>query len=456
MAVLGFPVSVSLSQMGGFLALVGWGLMGVGRRQGSEGIPEMPFHMSPVFYPILGLYAVLLVSLLFNGIQSDRAGAFILRGLRTEWKDLFLMPAALWVYSFTRDPRGQRDFLRWMELSIWIMLVGGFLAIFTEFRLSNIPYHLLHGWETTAKARFQHVVTTLPPLPVLGRVTLFMPVGFMNTHLTYAAQLSFVFPVLLYRVFDPFVQNEKPWPGVSYLKPLGMLLLATIILILNNGRSAIAGLLLALAVSLYVSVRLRWGWKTLRLLVPLLLLVLLALGVYGVSSKIRNRVDQVVAPLVGEKKKHTDYQRAFLWQSVNAIVNENPYLGVGPGAFEEQVQKRTLEYSRHSPPLWYGYSVIQRGHAHNDIWHYLAIGGPGVAGLYLVFFGLLLYTLTGKGNDSPLHSWKWGLLTILGGGLLQCYFQDDEVLLPFWLLVGFALRISEKETSGGESAGKSA
>jgi O-antigen ligase len=143
--------------------------------------------------------------------------------------------------------------------------------------------------------------------------------------------------------------------------------------------------------------------------------------------------------LTGEEK-HTDYHRSFLWQGTLDIIEENPVIGVGPGAWNDAIDATVLGYSQEHPRLWYAYEIIQRGHAHNDLMHLVAIAGPLCGLVFLCFIGLYIYRALGPSSSLEYEFWKWGPLVVFFGGLYQCYFQDDEVLLPFWLLVGLALR----------------
>jgi hypothetical protein len=42
--------------------------------------------------------------------------------------------------------------------------------------------------------------------------------------------------------------------------------------------------------------------------------------------------------------------------------------------------------------------------------------------------------------------WKFGPLALLFAGFFQCYFQDDETLLPFWIYFGFALACAPRSS----------
>jgi len=87
---------------------------------------------------------------------------------------------------------------------------------------------------------------------------------------------------------------------------------------------------------------------------------------------------------------------------------------------------------------------VQRGHSHNDVFYLLAVAGPLSLLMYFLFFGdLLLLALTRSPSLRP-DLWKWAPFAMLFAGLFQCYFQDDETILPLWLYTGLFLREAGK------------
>ncbi len=255
LAILTFPVSISLSQLGLVLALIGWVWWSVSlRRAGVPGpLPENTWRM-PWLFPRelkfgLGIYGALLFSLIINaaltgfespanssesgiGAAFTRAGDFLVAGLRDELKDVMLVLTAFWVLAYTSDERGRARVYRLVTGAAYVLVVSGFISIFSKFRLAKIPKHISSdGWDPafwigTAAARLQHHAGSLFSGTSL-QFDIFMPVGFMGTHLTYAALLGFVFPFLFFRVLHPFIENPR-----SILKPRiifhGLVLLAAV------------------------------------------------------------------------------------------------------------------------------------------------------------------------------------------------------------------------------------
>lgn len=449
LAIIGAPISISLSQAGYFLALIGWALWSLmGPRTetersalGMEHTWTLRFHFPLPLKFAVGLYAVLSLSLLVNALGAQSPGAFIVRGLGAELKDLMLLPAAFWVLAYSQDERGRARLILFLKICLAVLLISGLIAIFSIFRLGKIPYHLKHGWTATALARFQHHAGTF----FLGGrpVHFYMPIGFMGTHLTYAALLGFFFPYLVLRVLDPFVRSplrflrRPPLLGVAALTAAGM------ILILNNGRSAIMGMLVAMGLGVVYFVRVHWGRRVLLLGIPAVAIVLVLAGLYTVSPRVHHRFDKIVASVLGQSK-HTDWQRAFVWQGTMDIVARNPVLGIGPGAYKTEINRTIIGFSQQNPRLWYAYELTRRGHAHSDFFHFLTLGGVAAAAFFLAFIGALIMRVFRPSGRLMDDYWKWGALTLFAGSLFQCYLLDDEVLLPFWIMVGTALRMTER------------
>ena len=448
LAILGFPVSISVSQTGLFFAIVGWiwyrRLVPPGSHP-PEGTWALEFQFPVELRVGVGIYCVLVVSLVIHlfGIPGWELPARLRAGFNNELKDVFLMAMAFWVLAYARPEEGKRRLYRLLHVVAWIIVLSGAVAMFSKFRLAKFPYHILHGWVATPAARYQHFAGTLFA-QTNWPLHLYMPIGFMGTHLTYGAQLGFVFPFLLLRVAHPFVQRVRSLFQGASLRRGFVLLLAALVLLLNNGRSAILGLAGALLVALYYFVRAYWLQRW-RMLAGILVVLGLCSGVAAtVSPGMNDRFGRLVSAIFGEGK-HTDWQRTFVWQGTLDIVSRNPVIGVGPGGYGPEIEATILRFSQEKPRLWYAYSLIQRGHAHNDAFHLLAVGGP----LALLLFLLLLFMLVRRAlmpaQTIEGEFWKWSALTIFPAGLYQCYFQDAEVLLPFWLFVGVLLRSTQRD-----------
>lgn len=452
-ACVGFPVSISLSQGGLFLALTAWVVHRILLRDDER----LRFEWTPELAIGISIYVVLFLSLLVNAFSSASPWAVFRKGMNDEVKDVVLLSAAFWFFSYTATEEGRKDVVRWLWIALAILLITGVVSLFSKWRLSKIPYHLTHGWENTAQARFQHHIATI--LPGKWDLHLYLPIGLMNTHLTYAALLCMLVPVLALR----FIDHTVAQPLVTLLKDrqrlTGLLIrffllaLSGLILAANNGRSAILGLVGALGAALVYYGRTTWRKDVLRILVPAGIAAALLAGVLALAARQAGPVQNYLAGLMGQEKP-TDYQRVFVWRGAFQLARENPFFGVGPGRFEQEINRTILEFSQERPRLWYAYSVIQKGHAHNDVFHLLAVGGFLAPIVFFVFFGSLIRAFFGPYSDRETSYFRWGALVVFFGGIFQCYFQDDEVLLPIAILVGLALRESRGSTVETEAADK--
>ncbi|MDH5656811.1 MAG: hypothetical protein OEZ34_12940, partial [Spirochaetia bacterium] len=156
-AIVFFSVSVSLSQFGLFLAVSGWIALNLYQKFSkkmieSENIWKMPFRFPHLLFPASGIY----ISLLFSYFINTLNGEMTKHVFKTEVRDLFLIGAALWVISYSSDERGRERIFRWLKIAFWVTVTAGFFSIFSKYRLAKIPHHLIHGWEVSSLARFQH------------------------------------------------------------------------------------------------------------------------------------------------------------------------------------------------------------------------------------------------------------------------------------------------------------
>lgn len=467
--IVGSAMSISLVSLGGFLAVIGWIWEVLERRrvqpQLSNSVQVSGWQIPAPFWWGFGLFAWLGLSLLLRSLAawadlldnslmpSGDFQAFIWhlqQGWNKEFKDVFLILAGLWTYTHSRDGRSRRWLLRCFFWAGIILLVAGFISVFTEFRLAKIPQYIQNDWQDSPDARLQHHVGSIP---LAGRVIhLFMPIGLLNTHLTYAALAGVFFLFLAFSLASRYVLNPlsslktKPfWIGA------GAFLILSLVLYLNGGRSALLGTVLSAVLGLYWFTRSRWKKKARALWLPVG--GILAIGVLGTLSLVvldssEGRMKEIATANTGEEK-HTDYQRLMVWDAAAEMAVRYPLTGVGPGGFEDFVRLDILLTGKAQPYLYYPYALIQRGHAHNDLLNFAAIGGLPAALLFLCFWGSVILAILNSGGRARL--WRFGLLIVFFGGWFQCFFLDDEVMVPFWALLGLVLPGKKRMTT--ESVG---
>ena len=69
--------------------------------------------------------------------------------------------------------------------------------------------------------------------------------------------------------------------------------------------------------------------------------------------------------------------------------------------------------------------------------HIAAISGILNVIFYLGILYFIIVKILEKSINSEDTALYYGLVGFFFAGLFQCYFQDDEVVLVFWYLVGF-------------------
>ncbi|MCB1156714.1 MAG: O-antigen ligase family protein, partial [Leptospiraceae bacterium] len=286
------------------------------------------------------------------------------------------------------------------------------------------------GFKVLPGVRLQHLAGR-----TFGIVT-YLPLGLMNTHLTYGGLLSLFLPGIgfysLHSIYKNFRQSK-----FSYIFFLLLLLVpALFVFFYNQSRSAWLGLVFSVCFTL-ISIR------TLRIFLfkPIVLfsfISLLVLGIFSASILIEKNWMLKRAFQQLNKKNSTENQRYFIYRFSLKIVQNSPLLGAGPGRFRIEHEMASQEMVKKQEQLWYESSITPRGHAHHDILHSQASGGILASFLLFLFWYQLFSGLIYSRFNSYLLLFS-GILSLYVAGFFQCYFQDDEVLLPFLTFTGFYL-----------------
>lgn len=377
------------------------------------------------FYPIVlstfSLFGMYLFSILWNYKDFSMDSSFLLQIKQSEFKD-FLLFLAFFLTSTLKGEEVGKIKKTFFYLLILISITG-FLSIFSIYRFSYLVNSLFRSVTTW---KFQHHYGNI------GGLDIYLPIGFMNTHLTFGGLLLFFTPFLVFKFFEEI--KEKKSLGLKIIEFI-LLICFFLIVLLNNARSSILGsgmgVLCGIGVILFIQKKISFQkiWKLTIVPTALLFLVLFS---FTLSPTMR----KTILPLLGSQK-HTDSGRTFIWDSTFTILDKNPILGIGPGRYSASIDASRKERSEKNSKLLFFYEVTQRGHAHNDYFHIAAISGIINVFSYLgiLYFILLRIQIRAKSGEDP--SLFYGLVGFFFAGLFQCYFQDDEVVLVFWYLVGF-------------------
>lgn len=374
--------------------------------------------LTPLFWFGIGIFGVYVISLFVNW-NTENLQTFFSK--QSEFKDIFLLSAFLVTHNLSSEE--QKVVKKAFWILIFVLVFTGFVSIFSHVRLSvliNELFREIKYW------RYTHGYGEF-----LG-VSIHLPIGLMNTHLTFGGLLLLFAPFVLFSVLRSFQERETLFRKVFLLV---LLFIFVIVFILNNARSAMFGTLFGIGFGIYdyflnkkaISVQ-KFFKYSLGLVFGLVGLVTLLLWIEPTSKTIRH--------LIGSEK-HTDSGRTFIWDSTYPIIQKNFWFGISAGNYNKAIEITRLEQSNKNPELAYFYDVTQRGHAHNDYLHLFSIGGIFAVVMYLILFYFIMRFILDKRlnvHDSILF---YGLVGFFFAGVFQCYFQDDEVVIVFWYLVGF-------------------
>jgi len=384
-------------------------------------LKEKPNFRSEILVLLVLFYAWQLSSFFYHAVASGLSIETMTLAWKGELKDLILFSAFFVIQGVKKED--QPKMTKAFQIFALVILVTGILATFSPIRLSRLISDL---YRHSATWPYQHHYGNL-----FG-INLYLPIGLMNTHLTYGGLLSFVFPYFFFTAYDSWKKKEKL--PIRWMH-LGFLILAAIIFLLNNARSSMFGSVFSISLGIYILIFIE---KEISIrMIKYLTAAICILGTIFILAYFQSSaLQKVIEPLFGSEK-HTDSGRTFIWDSTFPLIVKNPVFGIGPGAYPKEIEiSRKLKETKY-PELAYFYEVTQRGHSHNDFFHLAAIYGLPATILYLLLGAIIVYGFS-SGKLSREHMFiSIGLSGFFLSGLLQCYFQDDEVLIVFFFLLGY-------------------
>ncbi|MFB5651670.1 O-antigen ligase family protein [Leptospira wolffii] len=411
---LAFPLSVSASQV--LAGLTIFAFLFSGRKCLSE--------IRPYLFPwalILGAYFLVFVSSIYHWEEYHRFWKTFTR--QSEAGDFWL--ALIFPIAAVHSSRGENRKLihRFLWISFCLVLVSGIASVFSEYRLGKF---ISNGFAPAPGDRRQH-----PAGPLFGIAT-YLPIGLMNTHLTYGGLLSLYLPGLFLLLL--LSAKERKWKESLVLG--GLVLLASWVFFLNQSKSAWLGVISVIGF-FFLSNRDRFRNILPRLsasrIAILLALLLTATGsMYFLFQKnwlLQRTFSQLTSIQTPENQRYWIYKLSL------PLLERNPVLGVGGGRFKEVTGEEEIPLVQKHEQLWYELFITPNKHAHNDLLQFAIVGGWLSAILWMGFFFLLfrkLGTMEWKRDSFPLL----GLGFVWVAGFFQCYLLDDEVALPFFALAG--------------------
>ncbi|TGJ98673.1 O-antigen ligase family protein [Leptospira langatensis] len=422
--LLAFPLSVSASQILAGLCI--FSFLFTLRENGPK--------LKPFLLPwslVLGAYSFVFVSSLFHFqeyshfwktfTRQSEAGDF--------WLALIFPIAAL----HSSKEENQKRIRLFLWISFALLLITGIASVFSEFRLGKF---ISNGFHPAPGDRRQH-----PAGPLFGFQT-YLPIGLMNTHLTYGGLLSFYIPGILILTLQAF--REKKVPKILLLSTVSFLSLW--VFLLNQSKSAwlgVAGVIGFISLNYWKAFKHLLSKIDLKRGLFAFLLILIALTsirfFYQKNWLLQRTLSQLTEIQTPEN------QRYWIYKLSVPLLLKNPILGVGGGRFKETSTQEEAPLIQAQEQLWYELFITPNKHAHNDLLEFAIVGGWASAILWMGFFYLLFRRIEGARFETGSFP-VLGIGFIWVAGFFQCYLLDDEVALPFFALAGILWgRITKKE-----------
>ncbi|PKA15174.1 O-antigen ligase family protein [Leptospira haakeii] len=422
--LVAFPLSVSASQILAGLSIFCFIF------SPKENFQKIKTYLLPWGF-ILGAYALVFISSLYHWEEYSNFWKTFTR--QSEAGDFWLSILFPIAAVHSSEEKNRKLIYKYLWISFLFVLISGIASVFSEYRLGK---YISNGFTPAPGDRRQH-----PAGPLFGLET-YLPIGLMNTHLTYGGLISFYIPGVTLLVLQKIKEKDlKSTVGFGIL-----LMLALWVFLLNQSKSAWLGVL-AVTVFFILS-----KWKDFsgkfpkitigRVSILIVLLITLAGAVRFFYQK-NWLLQRTLAQLT--EVQTPENQRYWIYKLSLPLLAENSILGTGGGRFKETSSEVSKTFIEKNEQLWYELYITPNKHAHNDILEFAIVGGWLSGILWIGFF----YLLFRKISDSSLEERNFplvGIGFIWVAGFFQCYLLDDEVALPFFALAGL-LWGREKETS---------
>ncbi|WP_078124533.1 O-antigen ligase family protein [Leptospira alexanderi] len=420
---LSFPQSVSVSQIfGGLTIATSFPLFFL-----DEESRKTWKRIQNPFLTFFGIYILLFLSSLFH---AENYSSFLKKFLKqSEFGDfwmLLLFPASFLIAS---QEKNQTILKRFLFSSASIVILLGCISLFSEVRIGKF---VANGFKYAPGDRLQHFSGNIGP------IKLYLPIGMMNTHLTFGGLLGLFLPGLF---VDWFQSTKKKKNLVFVLKTL-LVLAGFIILFFNQSRSIWLGMFVVLLLLLLkgtFSIRknpLHVSIKAKILAGFFFLGLLLSAGyLFKNSWLIQRSISQIF------EVHNTENQRYYIYKNTIPLIRKYWFAGIGGGNYKEFHWKESSKMIEKEEQLWYELYITPRGHAHNDLLHFLVTGGIMAGILFILFWGKLFdfFFQNDFNSLTGIPILTIGVLSLFPAGFFQCYLLDDEVVLPFFAFCGIFL-----------------
>ncbi|AOP36004.1 ligase [Leptospira tipperaryensis] len=421
--LLSFPQSVSVSQIFAGLTIATTYPLLYFRKEYREDWKRI----QSFFLIFLGIY---LLALLSSLIQAESYQPFFKKFIKqSEFGDFWMLLVLPASYLIVSQEKNQRILKNFLYASAVIAILLGCISLFSEVRIGKF---VSNGFRYAPGDRLQHFSGNLGP------IKLYLPIGMMNTHLTFGGLLGLILPGLLLDWFRKWKENKN----ILFYARTALLAAGWIVLFFNQSRSIWLGVVVLLVVALlHGTFSLKknlpnFSTKT-KLMAGLLFLAVLLSATYLFRNNwlIQRSISQIF------EVHNTENQRYYIYKNTIPLIQDHTWIGVGGGNYKDSHWKESSKMIEGQEQLWYELYITPRGHAHNDLLHFIAVGGIFAGILFLWFWWKLFDGFFQKRPDEigSLSILTIGIFSLFSAGFFQCYLLDDEVLLPFFVFCGIFL-----------------
>ncbi|TGL99586.1 O-antigen ligase family protein [Leptospira jelokensis] len=396
---IGSPFSISLSQITGGLSLFFLFLDQIQKRK----FPSFPL---PLFFWV-GLYLSFLLTPLFHTESFHWKQNIV----KSEFGDIWM--GLLLLHQNYLSKLEKKKLKSYVVLGGVFLILSGIVSFVFHYRLA--PY-VMDGFRYVEGKRLPHL------LAEIKGISLYLPIGFQSTHLTYGGLLAVYLPPVFATTYR-LVRRKSSIAKFSFFFAGSLVFSAfgLVLLFLNQSRSIWIGFLLGIFLLIQKQ-------KTpLKKLIPWILVgsffILSILVLFYHTNWIFQRaIDDVFA------KRSLENQRIWIHKMNFSILKDNVLFGIGAGNYETSFIDYAIPIVDSIPELYYDLSITPKSHAHFDFLHGILLGGL-IAFCFSIGF---LWSITKNLEGVKRHfSFYLGIFVILIAGSFQCYLLDDEVLLPF-------------------------
>lgn len=393
------PFSISLSQIFAGLSLFFLFLHQIKNKE----LPKFPNAL--LFW--IGLYISFLIYPLIEYQQIHWKKDIV----KSEFGDLWMGFLLLHQTSLTNLQK--KNLQKAVLLGAIFLVLSGLVSLFFHYRLA--PY-VMDGFRYIEGKRLPHL------LAILNGISIYLPIGFQSTHLTYGGLLALYLPSLWEKTFVLF---QKKKIRIHFWKVslvfFSFSLLGFFLLFLNQSRSIWIGFLVSF-ILLYQnrkpSIKKILPWLVLGIFFILAILIIF----YHSNWIFQRAIDDIFT------KRSLENQRIWIHKINFILVRENFLFGIGAGNYGERFIDSAIPIIDQFPELYYDLFITPKSHAHFDFFHDILLGGCFAFFFFLCFLWAICKQIESTQNQ---FLFSIGIFVVLVAGSFQCFLLDDEVLLPF-------------------------